>query len=150
MDGRPQRGNDARPIAREGVVSLIERALDVLRMAHGLAPLLQFLLLAVRQVGTRQLVVLELQEVRVLAVTLDVLLQLLQLPLSVAIGLERLLIVLQLTAVARNDIDYRQLEVLLVEQQVLVLGVYVDQAFTQFLEHREGYGGVVDEGTALT
>ena len=66
-------------VAREGVVGLVEGTLDVLGVGHGFALLFQLLLFAVRQARTLQLVVLELQEVLLLAVALDVVLQRLQL-----------------------------------------------------------------------
>ncbi len=51
--------------------------------------------------------------------------------------------------VAGNDVDHRQLEVLLAEQQVLVLRVNVDQLFAQLLERLQRDGRIVDEGSAL-
>ena len=69
-------------VAIQGIVSFVESTLDVLGMLHGLALLLQLFLFTFRQTGIGQLVVLELQEVQVLAVALDVVLQLLQLALG--------------------------------------------------------------------
>ena len=97
-----------------------------------------------------ELVTLELQEVEVLAVSLDVIAKGFELLHGRMIGIEGLLILGQLTGIVGNDINHAHLEVLLVEQQVLMLGVDIDKSFTEFLEHRELHGRVVDEGTALT
>ena len=149
MVGRPDLAHCVCALAVQGLVGFVEGTLDVLRMRHGLTLLLQFLLLALLQVGVSQFAVLELQEVQVLAVALDVVLQLLQLALGSQQLREGLLIVCQLLLVAGDDVNHAQLEVLLVQQQVLVLRVYVDQTFAQLLEHGERHGGVVDKGTAL-
>ena len=119
-------------------------------MAHHVALLFQFFLFTFYEACLREFVELKLQEVEVLAVLLDIGLHLLK---FFACGLnlfESDLIVGQFFLVASDDIDHAQLEILFVEQQVLVLGVDIDEAFAEFLEHGELYGRVVDEGSTLT
>ena len=41
------------------------------------------------------------------------------------------------------------MEILLVEQQVLVLGVDIHKPFAKFFQHRQLHGGVVDERTTF-
>ena len=58
-------------------------------------------------------------------------------------------ILLQFILVSGQDVDDVQLEVLFVQQQVLVLGMHVDEHFPQFLELAHGSGRIVDERPAL-
>ena len=113
-------------VSCEGIVGLIQRGLDVLGVLHGLALLFQFLLLALREFGVLQFFVLELQKVQILAVALYVVLHFLQLSicrLQLAIGL---LIGCQFFLVVGDDVYHVQLEVLLLQQQVLMLGMDVN------------------------
>ena len=58
---------------------------------------------------------------------------------------EGLLIGCQFLLVVSDDVHHIQLEILLVEQQVLVLGMDVDQSFSEFLQHSQLYGCIIDE-----
>jgi hypothetical protein len=68
----------SRLIYSEGIVGFVECRLDVLGMFHCFALLLQFLLFSLREFGTLQFFILELQEVLILAVALYVFLHLLE------------------------------------------------------------------------
>lgn len=96
-----------------------------------------------------QLVVLEPQEVGVLLIVLDALPELVECLPGRMIAVVCLLVLCQFLLVGGEDVDNTQLEVLLVEQQVLVLGVHVNEFLSQLFEHAELYGGVVDECAAL-
>ena len=118
-------------------------------MGHGVALLLQLLLLAIGELGVAELVELELQEVGILPVALNLLTCPLQTGGHVVIFSIEALIAGQLAVVGGEYVGDAHLEVLLVEQQVLVLRVYVDEFLAQLLEQCQGRGGVVDEGSAL-
>ena len=90
-------------------------------MAHGLASLFQLFLFTVHQFRILQFVVLELQEVGVLAVLLYVGPHLLHLAYGGVVFAVDLLVALQFRFVIGHDVDHSQLEILLTYQQVLVL-----------------------------
>ena len=119
-------------------------------MGHRLAALLQLFLFTVHELGVGQLLILKLQEVLCLTALFYLLSHPLLFFLQVVITHESLLIVGEFFGILSNDIDHTQLEVLLVQQQVLMLRVHIDQALTQFLEHRQRHRGVVDKRTTLT
>ena len=118
-------------------------------MGHGVTLLFQFLLFSFCEVGVAELIILELQEVDVLTVMLYVFFKCLELVFGILVGCIGLLVVGQLLTVVGDDVSHTELEVLFVEQQVLVLRVYIDEPVAEFLQHRELHGGVVDEGAAL-
>ena len=142
-------GDDAAVVALQGLPGVVERGFDVLAVGHGVAALLQLLLFAVHEAGIGQFVILELQEIGVAAVLLDVLSQLLQLSKRLLVGGESLLVGRQLFLALSDNVEHAQLEIVLAEQQVLVLRVYVHEPVAQLFEHGQGHGSVVDEGTAL-
>ncbi len=74
VHGAAQQLHGSRLVARQRIVGLVESALDVLSVSHRLALLLQLLLFAVGEACFAELVVLEFQEVGVLAVLLNVVL----------------------------------------------------------------------------
>ena len=92
----------------------------------------------------------ELQEVLCLSALFYLLSHALLFFLQVVITHESLLVVGEFFGILSNDIDHTQLKVLLVQQQVLMLRMHIDQALTQFLEHRQRHRGIVDKRTALT
>ena len=60
-----------------------------------------------------------------------------------------LMVLIQFLRIVGNNINDAQLEILFVEQQILMLRVHINQAFTKFLKHRELYGRIVDKGPTL-
>ena len=118
-------------------------------MGHGLALLLEFLQFTGLQVRTCQLLVLELQEIGILTVTFNVFLQLLEFFLGFPEVCVCLLVTVQFLFVRGDDIYDIQLEVLFVQQQVLMLRMYIDKHFAEFLEQRQWHGCVIDECAAL-
>ena len=113
--------DDAGLFGPKGIVGFIERPLDILRMAHGVAALFQLFLFSLNEVRLCQFVALESQEVGVLTVALDTLLEVFERLLHLLVLSERLLVLGQFLLIVREDIDHTQLEVLLVEQEVLML-----------------------------
>ena len=83
--------------------------------------LLEFFLFALHQMGLRQFVTLESQEVCVLTVALDALTEVVELLLHLVVFLVGLLVLSELRGVVGKDVNHTQLEVLLVEQQILML-----------------------------
>ena len=128
--------HDTRLICLQSIVGLVEGTLDLFRVGHRLTLLFQFLLLAWLQTGICQFLILELQKIHILSVALYLFLQRFQFVGSLVIGIIALLIGCQLLGVVGNDVEHAHLEILLVQQQVLVLGVYIHKSLTQFLEHR--------------
>ena len=94
-------------------------------MRHGVTLLLQFFLFSFCQFALTELIELELQEVHVLPVALYLFAQGLQGFLLLLVLRESFLIGSHFLGVLSQDVDYVQLEVLLVEQQVLVLRVNI-------------------------
>ncbi len=99
--------------------------------------------------GIVQFLVLESQEVLVLSALGDFLLQVQQLFVGFPVLAEKTLVGGALLVILCDDVNNVQLEVLLLQEQVLVLGVDVHQLLSEFSHPGERYGGVVDEGTAL-
>ena len=64
----------------------------------------------------------------------------------VAVGLGILLLD---RLVGAECVEHAELEAFAIEQQVLVLRMYVDEAFAQLLQDGKRHGAVVDEGAAL-
>ena len=145
IQGTTQLRYDACFICLQGIVGSIEGALDVLSMGHRVALLFQFFLFANIETSSLELLILELQEIHVLTVAFYLFLQGLQFVGSLVIGIVACLVVCQFLGVIGNNVEHTHLEVLFVQQQVLMLRVYIHEAFTQFLEHRQLHGGVVDK-----
>ena len=118
-------------------------------MGHRIAFLLQFLLLANHQMGTLQLLILELQKIHILTIALYLFFQSFQLIGSLMEGVVSFFVISQFLSIVCNDVEYAELEVLFVEHQILVLRMYIHKTFAQFFEHRQLHGGVVDKGSAL-
>ena len=141
--------HDARVVARESVISFVQRTLYVFGMTHQLRFLLQLFLLARSKISLGEFLLLKAQEVFVVATRGYLLAQLLKTALRRAILCKRRTIVGKLLAVARNDIHNVQLEVFLAEQQVLMLAVHIDELFAKLAHKGERHRRVVDEGATL-
>ena len=111
--------------------------------------LFEFGLLTCHELRLFQLIVLEAQVVLVVLALLGCLQCFCQRLLSLAQCTIILLIGRQSLRIVSNGVQNIQLEILLAEQEVLMLRMDVDEAFTQFLQGGETDGRVVDEGTAL-
>ena len=105
-------------------------------MLHSFAALLQFFLLACGQVGISQLLILELQKVKILAVAFYCKHHLAKFFLYFKVFGISVLILSELRCIVGNNINHLKLEVLLVKQQILVLRVYIHQLVAKLLQHR--------------
>ena len=119
-------------------------------MFKGFGFLFQLLLFPFLQVCICQLIDLETQVVLILLTGFRLFQCLFQLFGETAIGLVFGLVGIERFLMVGNNVEHVQLEVLLAQQQVLVLGMYVEELFTQFFQLRQRGRGVVDEGTRLT
>ena len=145
-----QRLYDACTFCRESIVSGIERTLDVFGVSHRVTLLLKFFLFTLLKVGPHKFVALELQEVKILAITLNIVAEGLKLLKGNMVFVINILIQGQLFGIVGDDINHVHLEVLLVKQKVLMLRVYINKSLTEFLKHRELYRCIVDKGATLT
>ena len=102
-------------------------------MLHRVAALFQLFLLAFNQARILQLLILELQEILILTIALYTLSEGIKFVFRRQILLIGLLVSFELIGVARYDINHIQLEILLVKQQILVLGMDINQLVTEFL-----------------
>ena len=141
--------HNAHILASQTLVGLVQHTLYVLGMTHHLCRLFERLLFAVYKIGVGEFLLLKTQEVLVLPIALNLLLHTCQFVLRLAILAVRRLIVGQLRLVVGDDVHHIQLEVLAIEQQVLVLAVYVDELFAQFAYQRQRHRRVVDESPTL-
>ena len=123
--------------------------LDFLGMFQQFRFLFEFGLLTCHELRLFQLIVLEAQVVLVVLALLGCLQCFCQRLLRLAQCTIILLIGRQSLCIVGNGVQNVQLEILLAEQEVLMLRMDVDEAFTQFLQGGETDGRVVDEGTAL-
>ena len=144
-----QAANNPHGVGIEEVVGFIEHRLDFLDVAHEPALFLEFLLLTCNEAGIVEFILLEPQEVLIVAAGLQLLLQRQQLVGNTLVGLVGSAVFVALTLIASYQINHIELEVLLAQEQVLMLAVDVDKAFAQVLHLLEGDRAVVDEGTAL-
>ena len=128
----------------------IKSGLDVFGMGQHLRFLLQLFLLAVGKVGLLQLLQLEADVVFVRTTLLGTGHKRLQVLTGLPPVVVQLLIGGQLGIVVRQQVEHVQLEALLVEQEVLMLGVDIDEQLAQLFHLRQRGRCVVDEGTALT
>ena len=111
--------------------------------------LFQFVLLAFAELSLVELLVLKAQVVFVVAAALLCVDGFGQEPTCVAECVVELAEGGQAFGVLAQDVEHAELEVLTSEQQVLVLGVDIDESVAEFLEDAERHGRVVDEGAAL-
>ena len=102
-------------------------------MRHRLTFLFQLFLLILVEIGICQFVKLELQEILILPIALYILSESLEFFLGRQILLIGLLVSLEFVGITRNDIHHTQLEILLVQQEILMLGMDIDQLVAEFL-----------------
>ena len=127
----------------------MKRTLYVFGVAHQLRLLLQLFLLAQSELCLAKFLLLKAQKVLVVAARGYLLAQLGKAVLRRTQLGKRRTIVGKLLTVARNDVHNVQLEVLLAEQQVLMLAVYVDELLAELAHKGECHGRIVDEGATL-
>ena len=141
--------DDIAVISRQMVVCLIECRLDIFGMTEHLIFLFQFFLFSVLQLCLIEFLKLESEEVLVLPVLFDFSLQSVQFLVGLFILIVRSLIILPLFLVLCDDIHHIELEVFLLQQEILVLRMYIDELFPQFPHLGQRYRCVIDKGTAF-
>ena len=124
--------DDIAVISRQMVVCLIECRLDIFGMTEHLIFLFQFFLFSVLQLCLIEFLKLESEEVLVFPVLFDFSLQSVQFLVGLFILVVRSLIILPLFLVLCDDIHHIELEVFLLQQEILVLRMYIDELFPQF------------------
>ena len=134
-------------LAVQQLRDLVERALDFLGVGERFLLLFQFLLLAGGEVSLLQLIQLETDVVFFLLGLGSLLLQLLQLLLQSLVAGIFLAVEDEQDFILRHDIDHAQLETVVAQQEILVLGMNVNQFCPQFLHNGEGNRGIVHECT---
>ena len=119
-------------------------------MLHSLAALLKFFLLAFLQFCIFEFLELELEEVVILAIAFNGESHLTKFFLCFNEFGVSILILSKLRRIVGDDINYFQLKVLLVEQQVLMLRVNIHQHVAKLFQHRQCHRRVVDESAAFS
>ena len=132
------------------VVGIIEGRLYLLRMRGSLLLVLQFFLLSCLESCLRKLRKLEAHVVLLLSRLVESPLHLLQLQPSAFVFGENGAVFCQQFVVVGYYVEHVQLEILFLQQQVLVLRVYVHQHLAQLFHLLHGYGCVVYKSAALS
>ena len=147
--GLPQGLHHTPFVSVQHLTGTVESRLDFLGMFQRPLFLFQFLFFPFLQVGFLQLAELERQVVLLILVSVSLLPGFLQLFLRVPVVCKELSVAFPVRLVLCQQVQYLQLEILLGQQQVLVLGVDVDELFAQCLQLCQSHRRVVDEGAAL-
>ena len=119
-------------------------------MLHHLYFLFKIILFIFLQVCFFKFIQLKSEEIFVLSVFLYLIFQQIVFSKCLMIVVKQFPVFLQLLAVIGNDVYYTQLEILLVEQQILMLTVYVNKLFSKFPYYRQLNGRVVNKCSAFS
>ena len=132
------------------MINVVEGSLDFFHMTEHFVLLFQLFLHTVFQVSIFQFLLLKAQVVFVLSALVDGHHGVLHRLFCFTVAVISLFVFSEQLLARGDDVHHLQLEVLFVQQQVLVLTVYVDELFAQSLDGGQRHGYIVDKGTAFS